>query len=72
MSDKTYRVAVFVSTERSGYTAYLRHYNEKWPGCNMVYVIAKNGDCAKRAAIKEVRRRVLHGEPVNIDRRIIE
>lgn len=65
---KRIRVAVFVHTGRIGYTAYTRHYNEEWPGCNIVTVEAKNGDCAKRLAIAEVKRRVMAGEPVNIDR----
>lgn len=68
---KRIRVAVFVDTGRIGYKAYTRDYNEDWPGCNMVTVEAKNGDCAKRLAIAEVKRRVMAGEPVNIVRRLL-
>lgn len=68
---KRIKVAVFVHATRTGrdaYTAYTRWYSEEWPGCNIVEVEAKNGDCAKRLAIKEVKRRLLAVEPVAINR----
>ena len=65
---KSIRVAVFVHVGRKGYMAYTRDYSEDWPGCNIVEVEAKNGDCAKRLAIAEVKRRLMYGETVNIDR----
>lgn len=68
---KLIKVAVFVHASRTGrdaYMAYTRDYNPEWPGCNIIEVEAKNGDCAKRLAIKEVKRRLMAGEPVAIDR----
>ena len=48
-------MAVFSGREhgRRYVNAYLRDYNEQWPGCCIHHVAAKNGRDAKRIAIRQ-------------------
>jgi protocatechuate 3,4-dioxygenase beta subunit len=58
---KHYKVAVFPHKIKKSFrfAAYLRDYNERWSGCNIVDVEAEDGKDAKRKAIQIIRERLM-------------
>lgn len=55
-----YRVAVFVSQGKHGYSfrAYTRDYSPQWSGCNVLSVKATSGKEAKAKAIATIKARM--------------
>lgn len=65
---KHYRVGVFVDGDamaHEAFMAYVRDFSTDQEGCNIVFVLARDGLTAKRKAIEIIKQRLRDGELVN-------